>query len=51
MIVQCLGNWCRSRQQCAHFYAAPLPGRPPVERLCGVAEEPEPLREALEKKP
>ena len=41
MILQCLGGWCSSRESCAHYWAEPVPGRMPVERLCGIEEEPE----------
>lgn len=40
-ILQCLGGWCRQRQQCQHYFANPLPNREPIERLCGEIEEPE----------
>ncbi|MEY4635645.1 MAG: hypothetical protein RJA55_1443 [Acidobacteriota bacterium] len=33
-IMQCMGGWCRSRDKCAHYVAAGIPGRAPVERLC-----------------
>jgi hypothetical protein len=33
-IVQCMGGWCKKREQCAHYWAAPLRMRAPVERLC-----------------
>ena len=52
MMVQCMGAWCKAREHCCHYYAMPIPGREPVDRLCGDVEEPEPLgeREKLIKK-
>jgi len=52
MTVQCLGGFCSSHERCAHYYAMPMPGREPLERICGDKEEPEPLgeREMLVKK-
>ena len=46
MMLQCLGGWyagkaCSSRELCAHYFAPKIPGREPVERLCGELEEPE----------
>lgn len=47
-IVQCMGGWCTKRDKCAHYVAAPINGREPVERLCGDAEEPERLVRVVE---
>lgn len=33
-IMQCMGGFCRKREQCAHYSAPPIAGRAPVERLC-----------------
>lgn len=43
MIVQCLGGWCRKRDECAHYWAPT--SRSISERLCpkGI-EDPEPMR-------
>jgi hypothetical protein len=41
MIVQCLGGWCSSRDDCNHYHAPLRVGRMPIERLCGPVEEPE----------
>jgi hypothetical protein len=43
-IVQCMGGWCKKREQCAHFWARRMNYRKPVDRLCGkFVEEPEPI--------
>jgi hypothetical protein len=41
VILQCLGGWCRSRDDCLHYTAPQLKHIMPVERLCGPVEEPE----------
>ena len=45
MTIQCMGGWCLSRAKCANYWAPPLAGRTPVERLCGRKEEPEPIKQ------
>ena len=42
-MIQCMGGWCRSRNECAHYVAPPIKGMAPRERLCGEQEQPEPI--------
>ncbi len=34
-LVPCMGGWCRQRDKCANYWAAPLRDREPADRLCG----------------
>lgn len=40
----CMGGWCRSREKCAHYHVPASLRHSPVERLCGQAEQPQPMR-------
>jgi hypothetical protein len=48
-IVQCMGGWCKKREQCAHYWAPKIKNRAPIDRLCGKGvDEPEPIPEKVE---
>lgn len=38
-MIPCMGGNCIKRDKCANYYAEGVP----VERLCGIEEEPEPI--------
>jgi len=42
---QCMGGWCRQRNNCRNYTAPLQHGVEPVERLCPKGQdEPEPIR-------
>lgn len=38
-IPQCMGGWCRRREQCQHYHAPQRYGVPPIERICAPSDD------------
>ena len=52
MMVQCMGGMCKPREECPHYYAEPIKGTEPAERLCSRGDaEPQSVVERYSKDP